>query len=105
MTWHGLEESDLTRHGMGWGIAGNTITEGRRNSPWRAVLDAGRERGIENNHTYVRERKGGGARGVNMAAKKATTVSPQIRAKARAVLAFAEEQAAEAADWVELSNA
>jgi hypothetical protein len=40
-----------------------------------------------------------------MAAKKAATVSPQVRAKARAVLAFAEQQAGEKANWVELSNA
>src|SRR5438552_68031 len=40
-----------------------------------------------------------------MAGKKAGTVSPQIRAKARAVLAFAELQAAKAPNWAELSNA
>jgi HicB family len=40
-----------------------------------------------------------------MAAKKAGTVSPQVRARARAVLAFAEQQAEKKANWVELSNA
>ena len=40
-----------------------------------------------------------------MAAKKAAPVSPRIRAKARAVLEFAEQRAGEAADWLELSNA
>jgi hypothetical protein len=40
-----------------------------------------------------------------VAAKKAPSVSRGIRAKARAVLAFAEQRAAEAADWLELSNA
>ncbi len=40
-----------------------------------------------------------------MAAKKATPVNPRIRALARAVLEFAEQRAAEAADWLELSNA
>jgi hypothetical protein len=40
-----------------------------------------------------------------MAAKKAATISPRIRAKARAVLEFAEQHAGETADWLELSNA
>jgi hypothetical protein len=40
-----------------------------------------------------------------MAAKKVPTVSPRVRAKARAVLAFAEQRAGETADWLELSNA
>ena len=40
-----------------------------------------------------------------MATKKATVVSPRIRAKARQVLAFAEQRAAEAASWLDLSNA
>jgi hypothetical protein len=40
-----------------------------------------------------------------MVAKKAAAVSPRIRAKARAVLEFAEQQAGQAADWLELSNA
>src|SRR6266511_4140251 len=40
-----------------------------------------------------------------MVAKKVATVSPRVRAKARAVLAFAEQRAGETADWLELSNA
>jgi hypothetical protein len=40
-----------------------------------------------------------------MVAKKAGTVSPQIRARAREVLAFAEQRAGQATDWLELSNA
>jgi hypothetical protein len=40
-----------------------------------------------------------------MAAKKKARVSRTIVAKAREVLAFAEQRAREAADWVELSNA
>jgi hypothetical protein len=40
-----------------------------------------------------------------MAAKKKPKVSARIIAKARQVLAFAEQRAAAAADWVELSNA
>jgi hypothetical protein len=40
-----------------------------------------------------------------MVAKKAPTVSPRIRAKARAVLEFAEQRAVGTADWLELSNA
>jgi hypothetical protein len=40
-----------------------------------------------------------------MGAKKAGAVSPQVRARAREVLAFAEQQAGENADWLELSNA
>ena len=40
-----------------------------------------------------------------MAAKKKTAVSPRIVAKARQVLEFAQERAAQAADWIELSNA
>jgi HicB family len=39
-----------------------------------------------------------------MAEKKTPSVSPRIRAKARAVLEFAEQRAGEAADWLELSN-
>ncbi len=39
-----------------------------------------------------------------MPAKKKARVSSAIRAKARQVLAFAEQRAHEAADWVELSN-
>jgi len=40
-----------------------------------------------------------------MAAAKPTTVSPRIRARARQLLAFAEQRAGEAASWVDLSNA
>ncbi|MBI1915620.1 MAG: toxin-antitoxin system HicB family antitoxin [Planctomycetes bacterium] len=40
-----------------------------------------------------------------MAARKKTTVSRGVQAKARQLLAFAEERAAQAADWVELHNA
>jgi hypothetical protein len=40
-----------------------------------------------------------------MAAKKKNKVSPRIIAKARQVLKFAQERAAKAADWIELSNA
>ncbi len=40
-----------------------------------------------------------------MVAKKAAPVSPRIRARARAVLEFAERRAGEAANWLELSNA
>jgi HicB family len=40
-----------------------------------------------------------------MAPKKKARVSRTIVAKAREVLAFAEQRAREAADWVELSNA
>lgn len=40
-----------------------------------------------------------------MPAKKRTKVSSKVRARARQLLAFAEEQAAQAADWVELHNA
>jgi hypothetical protein len=40
-----------------------------------------------------------------MAAKKNKRVSPRIVAKARQVLEFAEQRAARAADWIELSNA
>jgi hypothetical protein len=40
-----------------------------------------------------------------MVAKRAANVSPKIRAKARAVLAFAEQQGGETANWLELSNA
>jgi hypothetical protein len=39
-----------------------------------------------------------------MAAKKAGAVSPQGRARAREVLAFAEQQARNQADWLALSN-
>jgi hypothetical protein len=45
------------------------------------------------------------AKGVTMAVRKKTTVSPRVVAKAREVLAYAEQQARQAADWVELSNA
>jgi hypothetical protein len=40
-----------------------------------------------------------------MAAKKAGAVSSQVRTRAREVLAFAEQQAGQKADWLELSNA
>jgi hypothetical protein len=40
-----------------------------------------------------------------MVAKKKGKVSPRIAAKARQVLEFAQERAAKAADWIELSNA
>jgi hypothetical protein len=40
-----------------------------------------------------------------MAARKKPAVSPKVVAKARRVLAFAQERAARAADWIELSNA
>jgi hypothetical protein len=40
-----------------------------------------------------------------MPAKKRTKVSGKVLAKARQLLAFAEEQAAQAGDWVELHNA
>jgi hypothetical protein len=40
-----------------------------------------------------------------MPAKKKGTVSRAVVAKARRVLEFAEQRAAQAADWVELSNA
>jgi hypothetical protein len=40
-----------------------------------------------------------------MAAKKKPKVSPRIAAKARKVLEFAQQRAAKAADWIELSNA
>lgn len=40
-----------------------------------------------------------------MATKKKTTVKPKDRAKARQVLAFAEERAKEVADRIELHNA
>jgi hypothetical protein len=40
-----------------------------------------------------------------MAAKTKTKVSPRIVARARQVLAFAEEHARQAASWIELSNA
>ncbi len=40
-----------------------------------------------------------------MAAKKKPKVSPRIIAKARKVLEFAQQRAASAADWIELSNA
>lgn len=40
-----------------------------------------------------------------MAAKKGTKVSSKVLAKARQLLAFAEERAVRAADWVELHNA
>jgi hypothetical protein len=40
-----------------------------------------------------------------MAAKKAASVSPRLRAKARAVLEFAEQRAGETENWLELSNA
>ena len=40
-----------------------------------------------------------------MPAKKKPRVSPRIIAKARQVLAFAEQRAHEVADWMELSNA
>jgi hypothetical protein len=40
-----------------------------------------------------------------MAAKKNRKVSPRVIAKARQVLEFAQQRAARAADWLELSNA
>jgi hypothetical protein len=40
-----------------------------------------------------------------MATTKKSAVSPKLRAKARDVLAFAEERAQRASDWVELHNA
>src|SRR5438445_8313298 len=40
-----------------------------------------------------------------MAAKKKTPVSSAVSAKARQLLAYAEERAGQAADWVELHNA
>ncbi len=40
-----------------------------------------------------------------MVAKKTSTVTSQVRAQARRVLAFAEERARESASWVDLSNA
>jgi hypothetical protein len=40
-----------------------------------------------------------------MAAKKKPPVSPKIVARARQVLEFAQQRAAKAADWIELSNA
>jgi hypothetical protein len=40
-----------------------------------------------------------------MAAKQKPKVSPRIVAKARQVLQFAQQRAAKAADWIELSNA
>ena len=40
-----------------------------------------------------------------MPAKKRARVTGKVRARARQLLAFAEERAAQAADWVELHNA
>lgn len=40
-----------------------------------------------------------------MVAKKKPKVNPRMLAKARQVLAFAQQRAAKAADWIELSNA
>jgi HicB family len=40
-----------------------------------------------------------------MAARKKTKVNARLQAKAREVLAYAEERAREAADWVELHHA
>ena len=40
-----------------------------------------------------------------MAARKKTAVNHGVQAKARQLLAFAEERAGQAADWVELHNA
>jgi hypothetical protein len=43
--------------------------------------------------------------GVDIVAKRAANVSPKIRAKARAVLEFAEQERGQTANWLELSNA